>query len=252
MALQINLLPDVKKEFLHAQRQRNLVMSISIIASIAAGATILVLALVLGGQMIQKTVLMGNIENKKSQIEEAKKTGQLNEYLTVQNQLSQIESLKQKQPQFSRVFSYINQINPSNVQVSALRITSANAPDGAGAGAIEIQGMTNDFSTLDAYKQTLLNAQIIYANGEEGDVVTEKLFRSVNVGDYGSTETDSGEKKVSFTINVQYNEAAFKLGTTRITVNVPKQTTSDALRTAPNEKKSDNKNNNSANTEEKQ
>jgi hypothetical protein len=233
--LQINLLPDVKKEFLRAQRQRNLVMTISILASVVAGSIILIMGLVMGGQLVQKNILNGNIDRDKKTIQKEQSDNQLNEYLTVQNQLSQIDNLKETQPVFSRVFDYLKQLNPAapnSVELSSVRILSAGSADGVSTGMIELQGSTADFASLDVYKTTLLHTKITYSDGSDGDAVTEALFSEVTVRDAGLSQGD-GEDRVSFTIDVIYNEAAFKASSTAVTLKIPQETTSDADRNAP-------------------
>ena len=60
--VQLNLLPDVKKEFLQAQRTRNAVVTICIFVSIIFVAVLIVLGVVMGGQAIQKTVVTNDIK----------------------------------------------------------------------------------------------------------------------------------------------------------------------------------------------
>ena len=48
MAIELNLLPDVKKEYLKSKKQRNLVVSISVLVSMISGGVIVVLILILG------------------------------------------------------------------------------------------------------------------------------------------------------------------------------------------------------------
>jgi len=231
--LQLNLLPDVKKEFLHAQRQRNLVMYIAILASLISGGVVIILGLIMGGQLVQKNILTGNIDNDKQTIQGFKTGKQLDEYLTVQNQLSQIDSLKEAQPIYSRLFDYLQQLNPADpnsVELSSAMVTTGT---GSATGAtIQLQGSTASFASLDVYKTTLARTTITYSNGPNGNSVTETLFSSVSVSSAGLSQ-DSGGSKVSFTINLTFNAAAFRLSSVGITLKVPQETTSDADRNAP-------------------
>jgi len=233
--LQLNLLPDVKKEFLHAQRQRNLVMTICILASAIAGGVVIVLGVVMGGQLVQKNILTGNIDRDKATIIKDQASKQLNEYLTVQNQLSQIDSLKDAQPIYSRLFDYLGQLNPADpnsVKLSSVRVVSATAADSSGAGAIELQGVTASFASLDVYKTTLQHAIITYSDDPKSNSKDEALFTSVTVSEAGISQGNN-ESQVSFTISVVYNEAAFKSSSVGITLKIPQETTSDADRNAP-------------------
>ena len=50
--IEINLIPDVKKELLKANKTRNFVVTISIFVGVGALALVAVLGLILGGQNI--------------------------------------------------------------------------------------------------------------------------------------------------------------------------------------------------------
>jgi len=243
--LQLNLLPDVKKEFLKAQRQRSLVMTISIIASVAAGGIVVILGLVMGGQLVQKNLTTNKINEHVATIEKAQEDKQLNEYLTIQNQLSRIDNLKESQAMYSRLFDYLKQLNPAspnNVELNSVIISSLG--DGAeaefaGGNTIELQGTVANFEALDVYKTTLSLTTATYSEGgksdkdDKGDSVKEPVFSAITVRDAGLLQTDNGEMKVSFTINVVYNPAIFNINNADVTLKVPQETTSDADRNAP-------------------
>ena len=243
--LQVNLLPDVKKEFIKAKRQRNLVMTVCIMASLGAGAVVVVLGVIMGGQQIHKNILMGNVDRDKQTIQNAQENKQLNEYLTVQNQLSQIDSLKESQPILSRLFDYIQELNPADpngVELSSVRMTAggntaaADTTTGAAAesgGTIELNGLTANFASLNVYKTTLQRTEITYSDGEDGDSVTELLFTSVTVNEAGLSQAGGGGDQVSFRITVSYNAAAFNQNSMDVTLKIPQETTSDAVVNAP-------------------
>ncbi len=245
--LQINLLPDIKKEFLHAQRQRNFVISICIVVSIvAAGATVLV-GLVLGGQAIQKAILTQSIKDGQNEISKLQSSDQLNEYLTIQNQLRQIGSLKSDQKVYSRVMDYLKQLNPAapnNVSLDLVEVTSpvntttstsssstSTTPGTSNAGKITVKlsGNTANYKTLNVFKTTLEQTNISYSDGSGSDVKTEKLFSSV-VNDSSSLSQTKG---VDFVMTVTCNDAAFKYSSADIKLTIPSETTSDSDRNAP-------------------
>ena len=155
-ALELNLLPDVKKEFQKARRQRNLVISISILVSIVAGGLIVALFLVMGGLQVQKNVLLGEIGadgtgktasplDKNSYIGKIKQaqsgSQDLNSVLTIQNDLAQLTKLKSTQPIFSRLLfgsqsnpGYLSQINPASPIMISLQQVQVGASSGTSNG----------------------------------------------------------------------------------------------------------------------
>lgn len=54
--IEINLIPDVKQEFLRAQRMRNAAVSFSIMIGIIAAGIVGFLALLLGAQLVHENV----------------------------------------------------------------------------------------------------------------------------------------------------------------------------------------------------
>ena len=232
--IQINLLPNIKKELLRAQRQRNFVVSICIFASIAAGGVVLILAGVMGGQAIQKALLTGNIKSSAEEIKKLQTTDQLDEYLTVQNQLSQIGSLKSDQNVYSRFMDYLEELNPAapdNVLLSTVEVTSESGSEGSSGDTISIKlsGSTASYRSLGVFEMTLSLAQLSFSASEGGDVETENLFTKVQT-DSSALSTSDG---VSFSITVECNGAAFAYDSSDIKLSVPTTKTSDSDRSAP-------------------
>ncbi len=235
--LQLNLLPDVKKEYLHAQRQRNFVISVCIFASIIAGGAVLILGGILGAQAIQKGIISKSIDDSESEIKKMKTDKQLDEYLTVQNQLSKIESLKDDQLSYSRLLDYLVNLNPAapnNVSLDSVEVidASGSATDGgasSGGVKVELSGTIKDYSSLSVFETTLAMSTISYSKGDGEDVLTELLFNSTR------TESSSlgNDGKVSFKVAVEFNKAAFARNSKDIKISVPNETTSDSDRNSP-------------------
>jgi len=228
--IQLNLLPDVKKEFLHAQRLRNLVVSVCIFITIAAGATVAILGGVMGGQAIQKNMLTNSIEENFQKIASKQENDNLNDYLTVQNQLSKIDELKASQSIYSRLFSlpdnnpgFLQQLNPrspNNVSLNSVQIGGAGSEVG-NLNAMTISGTTATFATLDNFRNVLSAAKIRYSEGPDSEVKPpESLFESVEVTESALSQ-DANSGGVSFTIVVVFNPMAFNVKTTNIQLEVP-------------------------------
>lgn len=234
--IQLNLLPDVKKQLLHAQMQRNLVISICIIITIVAGSVILILGGIMGGQAIQKSNLTQSIADSQDAITKKQSDSQLDEYLTVQNQLSKISSLKNQQLDYSRVFDYLKQLNPaapnsvslSSVKLAAPGISSdASATESTGV-TVEMQGETTNYSSLNVFKSTLSLAKFSYAPKKGANIETKSLFSSVTV-----TSSALTDDKLSFSIIAVFDVAVFSSDSVDIKLDIPNETTSDSDRNSP-------------------
>lgn len=283
--ISINLLPDVKKDLLRVRRERNLVVTVSVIAVGVSVGILLVLGATLGGMTVAKMATESSIESNEKKIDDAIKNDQLNRYLTIQNQLSQIDGLKGGQQIYSRLMDYLVALNPAapnnatlqNVILSSSGTSSSSSSSSADGITVTLEGSTADFASLNVYKNTLINAQISYeeesdddadtdssSNQDDGEgsgrnnvtenteAIKENLFTSVEVTE-SNLSTDSRGSTVSFTIVAVFNPRAFDstIDDSSIKIEIPRETTSDGDRNAPttgNEGKSSD--NNETNTSE--
>ena len=283
--ISINLLPDVKKDLLRVRRERNLVVTVSVIAVGVSVGILLVLGATLGGMTVAKMATESSIESNEKKIDDAIKNDQLNRYLTIQNQLSQIDGLKGGQQIYSRLMDYLVALNPAapnnatlrNVTLSSSGASSSSSSSSTDGITVTLEGSTADFASLNVYKNTLINAQISYeeesdddadtdssSNQDDGEgsgrnnvtenteAIKENLFTSVEVTE-SNLSTDSRGSTVSFTIVAVFNPRAFDstIDDSSIKIEIPRETTSDGDRNAPttgNEGKSSD--NNETNTSE--
>lgn len=257
--ISINLLPDVKKDLLRVRRERNLVVSVSVLAVGASVAILVILGGWLGALAIAKNAHESAIDKSESTITKAKEDDELDKYLTIQNQLSQIDGLKDSQNVYSRLMDYLTQLNPAYPNNAALSTVTLDTE--SGDIEVTLEGTTQDFATLNVYKNTLINAQLSYetkvesddsddsadsedtsddeSSDDSGKESTEKveatkegLFSSVSVTD-SVLSSRSDDSKVTFTIVVVFNPKAFDPNITNQTIEIPKETTSDGDRNAP-------------------
>lgn len=264
--ISLNLLPDVKKDLLKVRRERNLVMMVSIVAVIGSLAVLGLLFLWMGALTGLKMLDENKINDAKAKIETAKEDEQLDKYLTIQNQLAQIDGLKGDQLIHSRLMDFLVQLNPAepnNVFLRSVRLTA----DGEGESAdmsVEIEGTTDNFASLDVYKNTLISAKLIYENKPEDEVEstdTTTSDESSSAGaESGDSEDDSSSSEstavaeatsemlfnevsvldsnlssdgVNFSISAVFNTTAFSPNITNIKIEIPREITSDGDRNAP-------------------
>ena len=120
MTIQFNLLPDIKQQYLKAQRQKHMVTFIATLATVAAVAIFVILLLVV--QVWQKksiSDLNGDIKKYSNQLSS---TDDFNKILTVQNQLTSMTALHDKKAVASRMFDYTTQITPQSATISKLNL----------------------------------------------------------------------------------------------------------------------------------
>ena len=214
--ISLNLLPDVKKDLLRVRRERNLVISISVIVVGASIGVLLLLSGTLGVLIGAKALMENSIKNDEQTIKQAQKKKQLDKYITIQNQLKQIGKLKSDQQVYSRLMDYLTQLNPAapnNVQISSAKIeapagssgdTSSSSSSSASADGITmtIEGKTTNFSALDVYKNTLSKAQLSYeveeedtSSDSESSANSDGTYSKETSSDSDSSDSDSQSKK---------------------------------------------------------
>ncbi len=224
--IELNLLPDLKKEFIKAQRMRNTVVSGSILTIlIALGLLALLATIVYGAQ----AVIIDNL--KKEVTENHKKLAakpEINKYLTVQNQLELIGSAASERTAYDRIFDYITKLNPAPPN----DITIYSLVVDAETSSITLEGSTANFETVNNFKNTLENAKLAYSlNGEKHE---GNFFTAVTVAPPTLSAAD-GRQTAYFNISVAFDPKAFDPDAKDINVTIPKLVTSDADRHSPRE-----------------
>lgn len=229
----LNLLPDVKKEFIKAQRTRNTVISLSILTMAAVGGATVVLALfVYVAQNAMITLKNNEITSRQSKLTSQPEVGK---YLTIQHQLDALKYLHDADHKilYSRLLDYLPQLNPAppySVSIGSIKIAQKET-------SLDIQGNSADFKGMETFKNTLENATISYKDGDSSKEF--KLFSNVTIKS-ATLSTENTKVYVSFEFIVTYAKEAFSPNTTEVKLNVPKLTISDSKTNAPSEIFNDN------------
>ncbi len=211
--IQINLVPDVKQEMLRAQRVRNVTISVSILAGLAAAGVVAAMGLVLGTQAVTEGVLSGQIDKEFSKLKDTK---DINNALTIQNQLNSITGLNDKRTIDSRlldVLAAINPAEPNNVTLSRITLDPATNKlvlEGSAAGG---------YPATEVFRKTILNATV---TGKQGDTPFEApLTEEVALQDTSYGQDSTGKKVVRFTLSFVYPAGLFDNTLKEVKVTTP-------------------------------
>lgn len=225
--IELNLLPDIKKEFLKAQRTRNTVISGAIIISIVAGAIVVLLATtVYGGQ----SLLIKNLNDEISKNHKTLASKQeINKYLAIQSQLKSVDDAAKTRSSYARLFDYLQQLNPAtpfNVTLFDLNLAKDTS-------TITMSGSANNFEAVNNFRATLERAKFSYTleNDQKQEV---NLFTNVT-NNAPSLSTVDGKVIALFDFTVTFSAEAFDPSIEKYEVIVPKLVTSDGDRNAPKE-----------------
>lgn len=227
MMIELNLLPDIKQEFVAARRQKRVVVVTMVLTSIVSvGVVVLLGFYAFVGQNVRQALANEAIKSKSKELK-AKKD--IVRDLTIQNQLSSITQLHEQKPVYERLFDYLKILNPetpNNISISKVTIT----PTEDGDNALLIEASAKDYQAITVFKDTLENAQLEYVDPEEDDKQTQKikLFSSVVISDTGIGKDSSGKQVASFKATLLYEANAFAWNVTNSSVRVPNKKTNQS------------------------
>jgi len=224
--IQLNLLPDLKKEFIKSQKNKGVVISVSILVTLGAiGLSILLFVYVTFVQQFQIGLMTDDIKNKAKQLEEIP---DINKYLSIQNQLASITPLHDEKGIYSRLFEYLNVLNPSppnNINLTGAQLVTTDS-------SVILNGTTASFESLNVFVDTLKNAQVNFKVNGEGELIKEAMFDQVFVQNSGLGKTNN-TTLVSFTIRALYKSSVFNARNTDVVAEVPNITTTPSATQSP-------------------
>ncbi len=225
--IELNLLPDVKQEFVHARRQKRLVVASMVLVSIAAAAVVALLFFyTYVGQNIRQKLADDAITSKSDQL---KKKKNLVRNLTIQNQLSSITQLHEAKPVYERLFDYLKVLNPeepNNVSISKVSISVTED----GTNVLLVEASAADYQAITVFKDTLKNAQLQYIDikGDKNKKIKVTMFPQVDISESGLGKNSSGKQVASFKATMSYDDNAFSWTAKDVKVIVPNKKTNQS------------------------
>ena len=144
--IQLNLLPDVKLEYLKTERTKR---KIILISSSFAGAALVILAMLfVVVSVLQKQHLSSLNKDIKTYSQKLSDTTDLNKILTIQNQLESLPGMHDQKVVASRLFSYMSQVTPNQASIASLKIDFATS-------TISFNGAADSLETVNKFTDTL-------------------------------------------------------------------------------------------------
>jgi Tfp pilus assembly protein PilN len=209
--IQLNLLPDVKLEYIKAERSRRLVLSVSFLV---AAASIILLLLLLSVEGLQKKHLNDLTKDISSESSKLQHEPQISKILTVQNQLQSLTALHASEPAAGRLFGYLNQVTPANVNITDFKIDFTQQ-------TATITGTANNLSNVNKYIDTL--KYTTYTTEDNSN--SQPAFSNIVLSSFSlNSGTQDASQAASYTITLSYDPAIFDI-TKNIKLAVPSVTT---------------------------
>lgn len=157
MALEINLVPDIKGEMIKALKLRNLIFFVCIVVASASIVVSLILATIAGGQQAV-------VDGKKGTItllsEKVNSYSDLSDFLTVKDQLSNIKEISDNKQLLSRIFGVLAALlptGPDTITLSELSVSFAEENPTISFDAQANAGAEPfiDYNVLDSFKKSM-------------------------------------------------------------------------------------------------
>ena len=196
--IEINLLPNVKRELLKTRAMRNRVISISFLVGGASIAAVVVLALILGSQIAAEAVQNGVIKDRNDKLMAVE---DLNKVVTIQHQLTKINEQHSGKKINSRIFDVVTAVNPvapNNVSFSDIKVNPESKTSTLEGSAV------NGYSALETLKKTILNTKVQTTDGDKSSEVS--LTKEIKDGDTSFGENSEGKKVLQFSFSFEYAE----------------------------------------------
>lgn len=210
--IQLNLLPDVKLEYLRAERSRRLVLSSAILV---AAAAIAILVLLLGVDYVQKAQINSLSHKINSASNTLKNKPNISKILTVQNQLESLTALHAGKPAAQRLFSnYLDQVTPAAADIADLHIDFKQQ-------TVTITGSADALSTVNKYVDTLKFTNYT----TDSNTTPTKAFNNVVLTSFSlNSGSKDSSQAASYEISLSYDPAIFDV-TKNVKLSVPSITT---------------------------
>ena len=236
--ISLNLVPQVKADFLRAQRMKRFIMLISFL--ISAGMVALVVFLSVFVYVVQERQSSGLQEDIATNLSELQNINNLERVVTVKNQLDSLPQLHEEKPISSRMFDFLTVLIPEEATLSSIELRfgetdefgdeffdDSTTGDGietfARGGSFTFLGSAESFRDVNVLADSLkLAGYTLEDNGESliafDDVVTEGLDK----------DNDEG---VFFSIRGDFSQDLFDFNNDDLLLTVPNVTSTASSRT---------------------
>ena len=195
MAHEINLVPDIKNEMIKAIKLRNYIFFGCIVVAIASVAMTILFGLIMGGQRIA-------IEGKRTAIadlsEKLNSYTDLNDFLTIKNQVGSIDELSGNKKVLSRTFNILSALIPTGDDKITVSKLNVNLTEDQPMFSMEAQANAGkepfiDYNVLDSFKKSMKYMRYDYGNYVDKEGNTIPAYCMIEQGSDGAVLRDSSK-----------------------------------------------------------
>ena len=207
--IQLNLLPNIKAEYVKAQRTKRTVTTLALIVSaVSIGIVVLLAGVAYGAQQLRLKNVQDTISKNENAIKQEK---DLDKVLTIQNQLAALTGLHDAKAVMSRLFTYLQQTTPAAISISHYTVDNEGL-------TWSVEGKAPSLELINKYVDTLKFTEI--GASEEGQDSGQRAFSEVVLTTF--SKTDEG---YTFSVNLKFDDQLFASQNPDIKLVVPNITT---------------------------
>lgn len=206
MAREINLVPDIKGEMIKTLKLRNLIYFICIVVGVASLSIVAIFWLISGGQQLA-------LDGKKTTLNTLSKKlnsySDLNEFLTIKDQVSNIATLTSNKKVLSRTFNVLSALIPTGADTITVSELSVSLSDNQPKLSFDAQANAGkepyiDYNVLDSFKKSMQYMRYDYGNYVDKNGSKIPAYCMIESGADGATFSDSSRGIYAFwTINAE-------------------------------------------------
>ena len=157
MAREINLVPDIKGEMIKALKLRNYIFFLCIAVAAASAIITLVFGLIMGGQQLALTSKQDALKSLSAKLNSY---SDLNDFLTIKDQLGNVSTLSNNKQVLSRTFNILSALLPTGsdtITISELNVNLAGEQPTFSFDAQANAGQEPfiDYNVLDSFKKSM-------------------------------------------------------------------------------------------------
>lgn len=216
--IEMNLLPDIKKQALKAQNIKRLAILFSTLVSfISVSIFVIMLFYVDVIQINNLKSLSSDINHYSANL---KNNTNLNKILTIQNQLVTVPQLQAQTPAASRLFGFLTQLTPTSASITKLNVDFNQ-------DTMSITGNADSLITVNKFVDTIKFTD--YNTGGSN----KKAFSTVVLSSFGYSSSSPNNQPANFKISFNFDPNIFN-NTNKVNLVVPSLTTTRSIIGQPN------------------
>jgi hypothetical protein len=217
--VQFNLLPDVKLAYIKAERQKQIVLAISVILGI--GSIVLFVLLFSFVNIAQKKSINDLTSDITSKSRDLTSTKDLSKVLTVQNQINSLASLHDQKVVSTRILDYTQKMTPDNVTIERMEVDYV-------AGTLKIDGAGLNLVAINTFADALKFTKYTISDDDGKKSPSELAFSEVVLSSVNVSEDELPE----YSITVKFKPDLF-VQSNKVDLEVPKQVTTRSVTERP-------------------